>query len=184
MDREPGSSGHTQCEKGRMIVVNNESDVRKYCRDALGDYVKFLEPALGSTIGMPDCLIPVNRIGHTAKHPFTIFIELKVGEFTDKVDKDTGEPIVVLEYDVRVEQKKVHRWMVEIGLPSYFMVFVKGGSLGFLIPSYFEGAIAGRVRQGHLDLWPRRKLCIDQPDDLLIALDHFDWFPALPPNRS
>ena len=51
-----------------------ESDLRKWMRDGFGDKARWVEPARGSTIGLPDCWMPVlgSRI--------PVWVELKLAE--------------------------------------------------------------------------------------------------------
>ena len=67
-----------------------ESDLRKWMRDGMGDKARWVEPARGSTIGLPDCWITVDG----SRVP--VWVELKVAEVK-------GNQLL---FTVRPEQRK------------------------------------------------------------------------------
>ena len=57
-----------------MIV--NEDDVRAWVRQASGGKARWVEPALGSTPGLPDCWVPFDSA--------QVHLELKAGEIAGR----------------------------------------------------------------------------------------------------
>jgi hypothetical protein len=67
-----------------------ETDLRKWMRDGLGDKARWVEPARGSTIGLPDCWMPIDG----SRVP--VWVELKVADVK-------GNRLV---FTIRPEQRK------------------------------------------------------------------------------
>lgn len=76
-----------------------ESDLRRWMREGLGDKARWVEPALGSTIGLPDCWTPIKG----SRIP--VWVELKLAECR------AGR----LLFTVRPEQRKQLTSMVRDG---------------------------------------------------------------------
>lgn len=108
------------------MIINQEDDVRAWVREASEGKARWIEPALGSTAGLPDCWVPVDgRCVH---------LELKCGWIKK------GE----LRFTVRPEQKRELLRMVEDGVPVGLLVGVKGtNSVVFLTVT--EDVVNGAV---------------------------------------
>jgi hypothetical protein len=89
-------------------VIANEDDVRTYVRKTANGKVRWVEPALGSTSGLPDCWVPWGS--------YCVHIELKCGEIKQGV----------LCYTVRPEQKRELRLMRTDGVPCGLLIGVQG----------------------------------------------------------
>lgn len=107
-------------------MIESEDDVRSYVREASGGKARWVEPALGSTPGLPDCWVPYEDR--------QVHLELKCGSL------DTG----LLRFTVRPEQRREIRKMIEDKVNVGFLVGLKDTDLVFFIrPS--DGALAGLV---------------------------------------
>ena len=104
--------------------VNGEFSVREWVAEASGGKARWVEPAIGSTPGLPDCWVP---IGGRCMH-----LELKAGRISDGV----------LRYKVRAPQVKEMRSMVEDRVPVGLLIGVI--DTGILIVSQVnDSSLAG-----------------------------------------
>lgn len=111
-------------------MINSEDDVRAWVREASGGKARWVEPALGSTPGLPDCWVPCGS--------HQVHFELKAAVLWDAKGKS------FLRYEVRPEQRREIRSglmdRVRIGL----IIGVKGtSSVLFALPS--DHALAGKI---------------------------------------
>lgn len=112
-------------------MINSEDDVRAWVRLASGGKARWIEPALGSTPGLPDCWVPFQKevlregefaVGGTIVQ---VHLELKIGRITRNI----------LTYNVRPEQRKQIIAMQDDGVRVGFLVGIKGTkSLLFILP--------------------------------------------------
>jgi len=94
---------------GDCRVILSEDDVRAYVREASGGKARWIEPALGSTPGLPDCWVPKGKgIGQ-------VHLELKCGQIKN------GR----LRFKVRPEQKKEIKRMIQDGVVVGFLVGIQ-----------------------------------------------------------
>jgi hypothetical protein len=93
-------------------LITSEDDVRTYVRQASAGRVRWVEPALGSTPGLPDCWVPL-RCGRQ------VHLELKAGNLTKGI----------LRYKVRPEQKREIAKMADDGVPVGLLIGIKGSKL-------------------------------------------------------
>lgn len=121
-----------------MIV--DEGDVRNWVRQASAGKARWVEPSMGSTIGLPDCWVPMDNGLLTMQ----VHLELKAGEI--KGNK--------LCYTVRPEQRRELRAMLRDGVPVGFVIGVTGtvGSFVFAWPTTQAqtGRLAMDSGQGHI----------------------------------
>lgn len=89
-------------------MIESEDDVRAYVRQASAGRARWVEPALGSTPGLPDCWVPVSDR--------QVHLELKCGRLNNGM----------LRYTMRPEQRKQILQMVEDDVPVGLLVGVKG----------------------------------------------------------
>lgn len=111
--------------------MKNESDVRKAMRSYLKDRgynPRWIEPALGSTQGLPDMFFPVNIKGEI------LFIELKYSkEITDNE----------IRYEVQPEQKREIPRMVADGMRVLMLI---GMPHAVIVQRPTDEALSGRLR--------------------------------------
>lgn len=81
-------------------MINSEDDVRAWVREASGGKARWVEPALGSTPGLPDCWVPM----HCGSQ---VHLELKAGRLTGGM----------LRYKLRPEQKREIAKMADDSVP-------------------------------------------------------------------
>ncbi len=86
-------------------MIDSEDDVRAYVRQASAGQARWVEPALGSTPGLPDCWVPM-RCGRQ------VHLELKCGELKDGV----------LCFTVRPEQRREIKKMASERVPVGFLI--------------------------------------------------------------
>ena len=111
-------------------MINSEDDVRAWVREASGGKARWVEPAMGSTPGLPDCWVPWGE--------YQVHLELKAGAVVNIRGRS------FLRYEVRPEQRREIRVglmdKVRIGL----LIGVKGtNSCVFALPS--DHALAGKI---------------------------------------
>jgi hypothetical protein len=92
-------------------MITNEDDVRKHVRDVANGRVRWIEPGMGGTFGMPDCWVP--------KEGRCVHIELKCGFIKD------GN----LRYTVRPEQKKQLQLLKMDKIPCGLLIGVESTDL-------------------------------------------------------
>lgn len=110
-----------------QLIVTHEDDVRAYVREASRGQARWVEPALGSTAGLPDCWVPwLGRCVH---------LELKAGELRRGY----------LHYEVRPEQRRELKAMVEDRIACGFLIGIKGGQT-MVFARVDEGSLAGKVK--------------------------------------
>lgn len=98
-------------------MINSEDDVRAWVREASGSKARWVEPALGSTPGLPDCWVPWRKLAG-------VWLELKCGVLI-------GEE---LRFSVRPEQRKQIRALDHEGYPVGLLVGIQGtGALVFAV---------------------------------------------------
>lgn len=93
---------------GVVKAIASEDDVRAWVRSASGGKARWVEPGLGSTPGLPDCWVPWGDS--------LVWIELKCGRMKE------GK----VAYDLRPEQVKQIKAMVDDGVKVGLLVGVKG----------------------------------------------------------
>lgn len=111
-------------------LITCEDDVRAWVRSASGGKARWVEPALGSTPGLPDCWVPWGE--------YQVHLELKAATLVSVKGKS------ILRYEVRPEQRREIRVglmdRVRIGL----LIGVKGtNACVFALPS--DHALAGQI---------------------------------------
>ncbi len=112
-------------------MINSEADVRTWVRDASGGKARWVEPALGSTPGLPDCWVPWPT-GFDAGE--VVHLELKCGVLKDGV----------ITYKVRPEQKREIPAIMKDGVKVGLLVGIKGtGVVVFAYPN--SDALNGRL---------------------------------------
>jgi hypothetical protein len=103
-------------------VYKKENDLRGELRSDLliGDRLRWIEPAFGSTVGLPDCFLPFGEIGSGK----VLWLELKVGVRERKQSKVLADGRMVdgLRYTVRPAQRKTAGRMVAEGLKVGLLV--------------------------------------------------------------
>lgn len=92
-----------------MNKIDLEADVRKFVRDTTDDKAWWIEPARGSTFGLPDCILPHGPTGAV------IWFELKVAEL-----KAGG-----LYFEVRPKQRDQIRKMLGRKQRVVFIIGIK-----------------------------------------------------------
>ena len=104
-----------------------ESDLRLWVRKQAGEIPWWIEPSQGSTLGIPDCCIPIGG-GRVA------WLELKIGEMKD------GR----MTYRVRPEQRRQIKTMLEQQQSIALLVGVSGSDIvAALTPT--EEALDGQI---------------------------------------
>lgn len=98
-------------------LISSEDDVRALVRMASGGSARWVEPALGSTPGLPDCWVPL--------HSACVHLELKLG--TIKNNR--------LKYKLRPEQRREILALVDDGVKVGLLVGVKGTDEMFFMPA-------------------------------------------------
>lgn len=96
---------------GVVSLITCEDDVRAWVREASGGKARWVEPALGSTPGLPDCWVPWGDS--------VVWIELKCGRMKEGLVK----------YSVRPEQAKQIREMANDGVKVGLLVGIKGARM-------------------------------------------------------
>jgi hypothetical protein len=104
--------------KMEVAMFKNESDLRSWLRKVWGDGLNWVEPAYGSTLGMPDTQIPVGKS--------FIPVELKI------IDGQYGHWAV----DVRPSQIRWHEKNHLAGKKSAFLLGAKGTNAVYLVPGW------------------------------------------------
>lgn len=107
-------------------MINSEDDVRAYVRQASAGRARWVEPALGSTPGLPDCWVPM---GDRQVH-----LELKCGEIKG------GK----LCFTVRPEQRREIKAMLKDGVTVGFCVGL-AGTKSVLFMAATQESLAGKV---------------------------------------
>lgn len=108
-------------------MIRDERDVRDWVRSSSGGMARWVEPALGSTPGLPDCWVVVGR-GRLVQ------LELKVGDV--KGDR--------IRFTVRPEQRREIKRMVHDRVPVGIVLGIRNTeSLMFLLPT--REALAGNI---------------------------------------
>lgn len=97
-------------------MINSEDDVRAWVREASGGKARWVEPALGSTPGLPDCWVPLEVSHDDFWETACVQMELKCGRMSDGRVK----------YSLRPEQVREIRAMVDDGLKVGLLIGVKG----------------------------------------------------------
>lgn len=92
-------------------MINSEDDVRAWVRGASGGRARWVEPALGSTPGLPDCWVPM-ECGRQ------VHLELKAGVIT-------GEH---LRFSIRPEQRREIRQMLSDRVGVGLAIGIKGSA--------------------------------------------------------
>lgn len=96
-------------------MIESEDDVRAYVRQASAGRARWVEPALGSTPGLPDCWVPM-RCGRQ------VHLELKAGVIKGGV----------LQFTVRPEQRREIRALLRDSIPVGLLIGIEGtGSVVF-----------------------------------------------------
>ncbi len=76
-------------------LIREERDLRRLLRTgAFGKRIRWIEPSIGSTIGLPDCFLQWGQPGQ----PTVLWVELKIGNLAPR------NPGVML-FSIRAEQK-------------------------------------------------------------------------------
>lgn len=100
-------------------MILSEDDVRAYVREASGGKARWVEPALGSTPGLPDCWVPwkysVSFGDEDEYFDAQVQLELKCG----KIIRNS------LCYDVRPEQRKQIIKMMDDGVKVGLIIGIK-----------------------------------------------------------
>lgn len=108
-------------------MILSESDVRAHVRDVANGTARWIEPSLGSTIGLPDCWVP--------KQGVCVHIELKCGVLKNSE----------LRYEVRPEQKKQLQLMKQDKVPCGLLIGVEGTEI--LIAARIDReSLSGRLK--------------------------------------
>jgi hypothetical protein len=94
------------------VIINDEGDVRAWVREASEGKARWVEPALGSTAGLPDCWVP--------EQGYCVWLELKVGEVKGGTH---------LCYEVRPEQRRELKAMAKGKVPCGLLIGIKGSAL-------------------------------------------------------
>jgi hypothetical protein len=98
-------------------LIESEDDVRAYVRAASAGRARWVEPALGSTPGLPDCWVPLKVQGDGGSFlAVNVHLELKAGEVK-------GGKFC---YTIRPEQKREIRSMLKDGVKVGILLGVKG----------------------------------------------------------
>lgn len=119
-------------------MFRSENDVRKWMRDGLGDKVRWVEPARGSTLGLPDCWVPID--GTRTQ----VWVELKLAELC-------GDRLL---FTVRPEQRKQISSMVQDRMIVGVIAGEKGGNRVWAM-NINDSVLAGDVdvRSGVAGKW-------------------------------
>lgn len=94
-------------------MITSEDDVRAWVREVSGGKARWVEPALGSTAGLPDCWVPWAQVH--SKWRLNVHIELKLGRIRDGL----------VRYKMRPEQIKQILSMVDEGVPVGLCIGIK-----------------------------------------------------------
>ena len=114
----------------KSLLITSENDVREMVRKGSGGLARWVEPAMGSTNGLPDCWLPVEREGVTE----TVHLELKCGKLGGRE----------LTFHVRPEQKRELRAMARDGVKAGFLVGVEASNMAIFLP-VDDDSLAGKV---------------------------------------
>lgn len=110
-------------------MITSEDDVRAWVRKVSGGKARWVEPALGSTPGLPDCWVVWPKGRRTR-----VDLELKAAEVVK------GQ----IRYHVRPEQKRQLKSMAEDGLAVGFLVGIVDSNAFVFLP-IDRDSLAGRV---------------------------------------
>ena len=115
-------------ERGDCFVIN-EADVRTWMKRIAGKHLFWVEPARGSTFGLPDAYCAINGLGH-------LWIELKFGALHRFSDH--------LSFDLRPEHRATIRRLIDNGgrvalVVGYF------GAISHIILRANERVLSGKV---------------------------------------
>jgi hypothetical protein len=109
-----------------ISAYKSESDLRRELRGdkLIGPRLRWIEPAFGSTIGLPDCFMPYGDIGSGR----VLWLELKLGVRERKRSKTfvDGRMVDGLRYSVRKQQRVELLKMAEEGLRVGLLVAEAG----------------------------------------------------------
>jgi hypothetical protein len=115
-------------------VIESEDDVRAYVREASLGRARWVEPALGSTPGLPDCWVPLPVERWRNIKTVQVHLELKAGVITEGY----------LRYELRPEQRREIRVMLADKLSVGLLIGIKGTqTVVFALPT--EKALSGRI---------------------------------------
>jgi hypothetical protein len=92
-------------------MISSEDDVRAHVTHPANGKARWIEPGLGSSFGMPDCWVPLQR--------HCVHIELKCGVIIN----------AVLRYTVRPEQKKQLQILKLDDIPCGLLIGIKHSDL-------------------------------------------------------
>lgn len=111
-------------------MILSEDDVRAYVREESGGKARWVEPALGSTPGLPDCWVPYEGQ--------QVHFELKCGTLINGI----------LRYAVRPEQRREIIAMKDDGIKVGLVIGVKGSKTVIFAkptPEFLLGVVSLRV---------------------------------------
>lgn len=118
--------------------IESEADVRRWVRRASGGRARWVEPASGSTPGLPDCWVP-----YPLQKPIgSVHLELKCGELEG----------LRLRYKVRPEQKREIKAMLQDGQKVALLVGIKGTHACVFLPPLQRILAGSAVIEG--GRWP------------------------------
>lgn len=100
------------------MILHLERDLRRFLKPTFADDARWIEPALGSTIGLTD------TYWHPPGEPRGLWLELK------KATLQAGS----LRYHVRPKQKDNVDWLAARGLPMAWAIAIQGTSHFLLKP--------------------------------------------------
>lgn len=96
-------------------MIQSEDDVRAYVRAASGGKARWVEPALGSTPGLPDCWVVLGKAVESEKD-HCVHLELKAGTYRNGL----------VRFKIRTEQVRQIIAMRDENVPVGLLVGIKG----------------------------------------------------------
>lgn len=114
-----------------QVLLKSEKDVRDWVKKCTNRKARWVEPSVGSTVGLPDCWIPMG-VGRPQVH-----VELKHGKVTE-----TGR----VKFTVRPSQKTEIKKMIADGVPVLFFVSINLTKI-ILMMTVNDDVLSGVVEQ-------------------------------------
>jgi hypothetical protein len=107
-------------------MIKDEADVRSWVRQASAGKARWVEPSMGSTLGLPDCWVPISYDVVGIVKEAQVHLELKVGEIK-------GNHLC---FTVRPEQRREIKSMIGDGVPVGMIIGIVGTDFAvFALPT-------------------------------------------------